>query len=350
MLLRQLAPSPPIALHERTMHLPSVLLSLLPLLLPSLPSSLAADTKPPLKPCTIHSPATGSYYDLRPLDLSLQQSSKSKDSRTDSWHAKGYDYPANFTLNFCGPVIESLDDVDGIPASRWKNVSAFYKTEKANIYSIGQSNSELVFRGRKLVLNYTGGSPCPDLDEDGNPTPETLDVRTRKIIDDDDDDDDKDSKKTPSKSTPGNRRTKTTLLSLLCDRDPTLSTHPSLSFIGTPDHCIYVFEARSRYFCGGATSSLEPGSLGPGGVFGVIIVIALLAYLVGGCAYQRIVMRQRGWRQCPNYAVWMGLVGVVKVSLTSSCHAFSCCLGEWGRRRREEEGGRRVRLPDHWDD
>lgn len=285
------------------MHLPSSLLLLLPILLPL---SLAADTKPAPEPCTIHSTSTGSYFDLRPLDLSLQQqkhtSKSKKDSRTESWHSKGHDYPANFTLNFCGPAIEPLEDVVGVPSSRWKNVSAFYRTENdKKIYSIGQSNSELVFRGRQLLLNYTNGSPCPDLDDSGNPT------HTREIIDVGDDD--KHSSK-PSHST----RRKSTLLSLQCDRDPSLSTHPSLSFLGTLDHCTYFFEAHSRYFCGGATSSNEPGSLGPGGVFAVIVVVALLAYLVGGCAYQRIVMRQRGWRQVPNYGVWSGLFGFFKVS------------------------------------
>ena len=203
----------------------SLLLSLLALILPPLlPSTLAADTKPPPKPCTIHSPSTGSYYDLRPLDLSLQQQSspsKSKDSRTDSWHAKGYDYPANFTLNICGPVIESLEDVNGIPASRWKNVSAFYRLG-SKTHSIGQMNSELVFRGRSLVLNYTGGSPCPELDEDGNPArAEDSNLRARKIIDDDDDDDHSPSRSKHPKSSSSNRR-KSTLISLHCDRSPTL--------------------------------------------------------------------------------------------------------------------------------
>jgi cation-dependent mannose-6-phosphate receptor len=341
------------------MQLSLSLLSLLPLLSLIRPSLAAADSKPAPKPCTIHSPSTGSYYDLRPLDLSLQQTSKT-DSRTESWHAKGYDYPANFTLNFCGPVIESLEDVVGIPESRWKNVSACYQTEKNNTYSIGQSNAELVFRGRRLVLNYTGGSPCPDLYDDGDPKSVEI-LGAREVISGGDVDDDK-SPKLPSKSPSkvSNRR-KSTLLSLHCDRDPALSTHPSLSFLGTLDHCVYVFEAHSRYFCGGATSSSEPGSLGPGGVFGVIIVIALLAYLVGGCAYQRIVMRQRGWRQCPNYGVWSGLAGFIKVS----CHyAFPCFRGR-GRRRRgggssscnsNMMGGggsdsiKEVGLPGHWDD
>ncbi|ERF72640.1 hypothetical protein EPUS_05694 [Endocarpon pusillum Z07020] len=314
-------------------------LSLLALLLPS---TLAADSKPPPKPCTIHSPSTGSYYDLRPLDLSLAQQStpsKSKDLRTDSWHAKGYDYPANFSLNICGPVIESLADVDGIPASRWKNVSAFYRLASTT-HSIGQMNSELVFRGRSLVLNYTGGSPCPELDDDGNPArAEDSNLRARKIIDDDDDGRSKHPKSSSGSSSSSNRR-KSSLISLHCDRSPALSTHPSLSFLGTTDHCVYAFEARSRYFCGGATSSSdEPGSMGPGGIFGVIIVIALLAYLVGGCAYQRIVMRQRGWKQCPNYGVWSGIVEFVKVS------CWSYCLGG-GR----GTGGGAVRLPDLWDD
>lgn len=346
------------------MLLPSTLLSLLPILLPLLPSTLATDSKPAAKPCTIHSSSTGSYFDLRPLDLSLQQqTTKSKDSRTESWHAKGYDYPANFTLNICGPVIEPLQDVSGIPEPRWQNISAFYKIDSSSsgshsgkTYSIGQSNSELIFRGRKLLLNYTNGSPCPSLDEDGNPQSEK-----REIIggDDDNDKDDDHSGKKTSPSKPAQRH-KSTLLSLICDRDPSVSTHPSLSFLGSPDHCIYVFEARSRYFCGGATSSSEPGSLGPGGVFGVIIVIALLAYLVGGCAYQRIVMRQRGWRQCPNYAVWMGLVGFFTVSLKSALSGCCCplSLGEGNgkrerRRSRSEDvggGGGRLRLPDHYDD
>jgi cation-dependent mannose-6-phosphate receptor len=42
-------------------------------------------------------------------------------------------------------------------------------------------------------------------------------------------------------------------------------------------------------------------------------LIAIAAYLVGGCAYQRTVMHQRGWRQCPNYSLWAGMLDFVKV-------------------------------------
>lgn len=50
-----------------------------------------------------------------------------------SWHARGYDYPANFTMNFCGPVVEEEPEapegertIVGRPGPRWENVSAFY--------------------------------------------------------------------------------------------------------------------------------------------------------------------------------------------------------------------------------
>jgi cation-dependent mannose-6-phosphate receptor len=43
-------------------------------------------------------------------------------------------------------------------------------------------------------------------------------------------------------------------------------------------------------------------------------MIAVLVYLVGGCVYQRTVMHQRGWRQLPNYQMWAGVGGFLRVS------------------------------------
>ena len=77
-----------------------------------------------LKPCTIRSPSDR-FFDLNPISV---QPGKAKDSKSpaESWHAKGYDYPANFTLNFCGPVVEELKDVEDVDKAHWGNVSAFY--------------------------------------------------------------------------------------------------------------------------------------------------------------------------------------------------------------------------------
>jgi cation-dependent mannose-6-phosphate receptor len=297
------------------MRLPPSLLALICLVLIPSRVSAAADTpKPTNKPCTLHSPSTGSFYDLRPLQI---LPSTAKDARNDSWHSKGYDYGANFTLNFCGPVIEDLEDVNDVSKYSWRNVSAFYRTADDEVYSIGQQSAEPIFRGKKLVLNYTSGSLCPELDEDGTPK-----FAAKKILDDDDDDDEdenppskKPSKgKTPSSKPSASTRRKSTLLSFQCDRDPLLTEHPQISFVGSPDHCTYFFEVRSRYACGGVISSGESGSLGPGGVFAVIMAITILVYLIGGCVYQRSVMHQRGWRQCPNYGVWAGFFGFIGVS------------------------------------
>ena len=94
--------------------------------------------EPILKPCTAHNPNNGQFYDLNSLTVQPIQNHKKahKDDRTESWKARGYDYNTNFTINFCAPVIEPLDDVVGIKDSLVKNVSAYY-TMDGKTYSIG---------------------------------------------------------------------------------------------------------------------------------------------------------------------------------------------------------------------
>jgi cation-dependent mannose-6-phosphate receptor len=91
-------------------------------------------------PCVARSPTTGLYFDLSAISLSppeLKDGKKvNKDAREDSWYAKGHDYPANFTINVCAPVIENVTDVVGVESARWKNVSAYYERDE-KVYSIG---------------------------------------------------------------------------------------------------------------------------------------------------------------------------------------------------------------------
>ena len=112
-------------------HLPAALLFLLS------HTAFAADSKA-TKPCQIYNPSKGSYYDLNAITVQPLQNHKKahKDDRTESWHARGYDYETNFTINFCAPVIEELEDVVGVEKDLWKNVSAFYTNDK-KVYSIG---------------------------------------------------------------------------------------------------------------------------------------------------------------------------------------------------------------------
>lgn len=205
-------------------------------------------------------------------------------------------------------------------------------------YIYRQQNSEPVFRGRKLVLNYTDGSPCPSVPTSSLLDPADLDfdnISKRKIIGDDDDDDDDDYPKKPSHDDDDDEddkptkkpvkdsttRRKNTIISLLCTSDP-LAPEMAISFVASPDSCTYIFEARTSAACGGIETAQQ--QLGPGGVFGVIALIAVLVYVIGGCVYQRTVMHQRGWRQLPNYSLWAGIAGFVKVSIQKS---YSCIVG-----------------------
>ena len=126
--------------NSTAMHSPSFhALALSALLTLSLFSRTAAsDDKEPFLPCVVKSPNSGSFYDLRSLSVSLPNPDKKpvKGARTESWQAKGYDYNANFSMNICAPVVEDVQDLNGIDQKYWKNVSGFYK-KGDKTFSIG---------------------------------------------------------------------------------------------------------------------------------------------------------------------------------------------------------------------
>ena len=285
--------------------------------LPSQISAASSDINLPInEPCTIHSTFTGGFYDVRPL-LLKEGGTKSQAATNESYHSRGYDYGANFTINICGPVVEDLKDVEGISKSHYGNISAFYTDPiDQTTYSLGEANHNLTMRGRKLLLNYTNGSPCPELDGNGQPIYRRSPLDVRELLDGGrkgHGDNNTGKNKSPLKS----NRKKSTILSFICDTSPALSTTPRISFLASPDHCSYIFEVRSRYACAGATPSHEKGTVGPGGVFAMILAIGVLAYLLGGIVYQRNVMHQRGWRQLPNYSLWAGIFSFASVSQSS---------------------------------
>lgn len=150
----------------------------------------------------------------------------------------------------------------------------------------------MTLRGRRLVLQYTDGSPCGEPREQAN-------------WDDVDEDDDK------NPATKSGRK-KSTLISFHCDKDP-LAAQATATFVGTdPDECSYHFEVLSKAAC--ITAEPAKQSVGPGAVFAIIGVIAILVYFLGGVVYQRNVAHARGWRQLPNYSMWAGIGSFIKVS------------------------------------
>lgn len=112
-------------------------------------SSATSDSGPDDQtPCVARSSTSGLYYDLNALSLAPPKLKDGKQvyqsDRNESWHAKGYDYPANFTINICAPVIEDVQEVVGVESSRWQNVSAYYEQE-GRIYSLGYDSRSLLW-------------------------------------------------------------------------------------------------------------------------------------------------------------------------------------------------------------
>lgn len=102
------------------------------------------ETPTPL-PCTIRSPFSGSFFDLNPLHIVRPGDPLAKTQkhvRDYSWNTTGWDMGYNFTMNFCGGVVEDLKEltggkgVEGVEEEVWRNVSAYYKSE-GRVYSIG---------------------------------------------------------------------------------------------------------------------------------------------------------------------------------------------------------------------
>jgi len=327
-----------------TMHFPTLPTSLLVTLALHYGVNAASDEKV-LEPCTISS-STGNFYDLRSLSISLPTDDKkpAKGEKVDDWHARGYDYHdggANFTLNICAPVVGKVEDVVGVDRSLWRNVSAYYELGSKK-YSIGQNSSELTLRGRRLVLQYTNGSPC---DIEKKRSSSELEVE---------------------KSADSDVRRKSTIISFHCDKDP-LATQASATFVGTdPDECSYHFEVLSRAAC--ITAEPAKQSVGPGAVFAIIGVIAIMVYFLGGVFYQRNVAHARGWRQLPNYSMWAGIGSFIKdifIIATSSCARFMPSRRGYsalsvsangssngrGRNNRAEDENRLIdQLDEEWDD
>ncbi|KAL2259634.1 hypothetical protein VTK26DRAFT_6625 [Humicola hyalothermophila] len=325
------------------------------------PDKTTATATPVVTPC-VATATSGAFFDLRP-DTAVVVAEGEKPPKgvpTEDYVARGWDYGYNFTLNICDPVVKEVEDVEGVDESLWRNVSAYYTTE-GKIYSLGQQSGELVPRGRKLVLQYKGGSPCGSSDKETRKYKhvvydDEVDPSRRSYEDDEDDEEDDEDKGGQYKEKAIRRKSAT--ISFLCDHDPDVPT--AASFVGAdPDECAYFFEVRSRHACAAAEPH-KPGSVGPGSVFAIIFFIAVLVYVVGGIFYQRAVANARGWRQLPNYSLWASIWSFVRdllIILTSSCarliprrRGYRTVSSSPHGRHRDDENRLIDQLDEEWDD
>ncbi|KAI1496904.1 mannose-6-phosphate receptor binding domain-containing protein [Biscogniauxia marginata] len=310
------------------------ILSLLCLTPTSLASNAEKTATTTSTACTATS-ASGAFFDLRP-DVAVKpkadgsKPSNSHGSPLVDYHARGYDYGSNFTLNICGAVVEPVEDVKGVEESKWQNISAYY-VSKGDIYSLGSQSGALVTRGKELVLQYTGGSPCGKERSGDSGLADRSAVHDGAAWRGSDYERDEDtparsntSKIDVTKITDEPKRRKSATIFFSCDRDPVAAT-AQVSYIATdPEECSYVFKVKSQHACAGAEPH-KPGSVGPGSIFAIILGIAILVYLLGGIFYQRTVANARGWKQLPNYSLWASVWSFICdafVIVTSSCARF----------------------------
>ncbi|OTB08546.1 hypothetical protein M426DRAFT_317170 [Hypoxylon sp. CI-4A] len=327
--------------------------------------------------CTATS-TSGAFFDLRP-DTALKPNpdgskpAHSNGAPLNDYHAKGYDYGSNFTLNICGAVVDPVESAEGINESKLQNISAYY-TSKGEVYSLGFQSSDLISRGKELVLQYTGGSPCGK-SKKRRGEDERLEGRSsvhdnaayrgsdyERLSDTLSATQTGDWATAAAKETDEPKQRKSTTIFFSCDRDPGAGT-AQVSFIATdPEECSYVFKVKSQHACAGVEPH-KPGSVGPGSVFLIIFAIAVLVYLLGGIFYQRTVAHARGWKQLPNYSLWASVWSFICdffVIVTSSCarflpnrrgyHYVSGSPSGRGRSSREDENRLIDQYDEEWED
>ncbi|KAI0190222.1 mannose-6-phosphate receptor binding domain-containing protein [Xylaria flabelliformis] len=355
--------------------------ALLSLLALTSTAAAASDAEPTTTTtaCTVSS-TSGAFFDLR-ADAAIKSKpdgsrpSHSRGAPLTDYKARGWDYGSNFTLNICNAVVEPIEPVKGVAESKYQNISAYYVSE-GDFYSLGFQSSNLVTRGKELVLQYTGGSPCGkkkksksrslsdrsavhsgaayrDYENDDEPPSSKKiggDVSKSKKEDEDDEEDE------------DQIRRKSTTIFFSCDRDA-LGGNAQVSFIATdPEECNYVFKVKSAHACAAAEPH-KPGSVGPGSVFAIILVVAVLVYLLGGVFYNRTVGNARGWRQLPNYSMWASVwsfICDIFVIATSSCarlipsrrgyHYLSGSPTARGRSSRDDENRLIDQYDEEWED
>lgn len=90
-------------------------------------------------PCVATS-GSGAFYDLRDdIARPLKQGEKEKSHKgptEDYTYVRPHDWPYNFTMNVCAPVVDPVRDVVGVERAQWKNISAYYE-DGGKTYSLG---------------------------------------------------------------------------------------------------------------------------------------------------------------------------------------------------------------------
>ena len=89
-------------------------------------------------PCTATS-TSGAFYELQQGRIAVAEvegARPRKGAVTEDYHARGWDYGSNFTLNLCAPLVRPVRDLVGLNELLWQNIDAYYES-RGSRYSLG---------------------------------------------------------------------------------------------------------------------------------------------------------------------------------------------------------------------
>ncbi|VEU19838.1 DEKNAAC100409 [Brettanomyces naardenensis] len=194
-----------------------------------------------LEACTVINPLTNQFYDLRSLASVEKELNGQTVRQVQPWMSRGFDYGGNFTIGICSSPLVHLDEMDFPNVVNRTDVGAFFSSPDAKgRISLGQVSRAPKFRGRKLIMEYTGGDLCPNSDD----------------------------------------RRRSTLLMFTCDRE--MASKAKVSYIGSLDDCSYFFEVKTIHACATAPTNESMG------IVSIVILIgsaAAITFFGGGLLY-----------------------------------------------------------------
>ncbi|KAJ1674355.1 Cation-independent mannose-6-phosphate receptor CI-MPR, partial [Spiromyces aspiralis] len=204
----------------------------------------------------------------------------------------GYDSGYKFKLNVCHSLVTS-----GLEYSVKSSGAAW--SRGGDLGSLGKPSEKPFVRGNKLLLEYHGGSQCPD----------------------------------------NSQAKQSTVISFICDASVPGNGKPV--YVADAERCAFWFEWRTPVACplssppksdgrGDSDGPSDNGGAKDGdkgekgnrsnngdgtswlGVLFIMLFIVGAVYLMAGVFYNRMFHQSRGLEQIPHYRLWSGMFGFIR--------------------------------------
>jgi len=163
-------------------------------------------------------------------------------------------------INVCRSIV-----TETLGISSPERVGIYLDTERGGL-SLGSFNTSLIINNDSVSMVYKDGSSCP--------------------------------------SQPIQRAS---IISFRCNSLTWGPGHPE--YVGSIDDCTHFFVWPTSHAC---PSEVTRGFWGAVFVFLSVFLIALVVYFISGVAYNRVVLKQRGWQQFPQFTFLWTVTDFIK--------------------------------------